>query len=95
MLFGFMIAASVPSRAVASDKDIVETAIAAGNVKTLATALTEAGLRDVKIVVKNKNVMINAAKVVRADIESSNGVIHAIALDAVTTPIPRVTTCSR
>lgn len=44
LMFGFMIAASVPSRAVASDKDIVETAVAAGNFKTLATALTEAGL---------------------------------------------------
>lgn len=44
LLAGFMIAASVPSRALASDKDIVETAVAAGSFKTLATALTEAGL---------------------------------------------------
>ena len=145
MLFAFMITASVPSRAVASDKDIVETAVAAGNFKTLATALTEAGLietlkgkgpftvfaptdeafakipkadldkllkdkealtkvllyhvvsgkvmstdvvklksaktvqgSDVKIVVKGKDVMINAAKVVTVDIEASNGVIHVI-----------------
>jgi uncharacterized surface protein with fasciclin (FAS1) repeats len=44
LLFGFMMTASVPRQAVASDKDIVETAVAAGSFKTLATALTEAGL---------------------------------------------------
>jgi uncharacterized surface protein with fasciclin (FAS1) repeats len=34
-----------PAKAMASDKkDIIETAVAAGNFKTLATALTEAGL---------------------------------------------------
>jgi uncharacterized surface protein with fasciclin (FAS1) repeats len=145
VLLGFMIAASIPSRAVASDKDIVETAIAAGNFKTLATALTEAGLietlkgegpftvfaptdeafakipkadldkllkdkealtkvllyhvvsgkvmssdvvklksaktvqgSDVKIAVKGKDVMVNAARVVKVDIEATNGVIHVI-----------------
>jgi uncharacterized surface protein with fasciclin (FAS1) repeats len=40
----FVMFAAAPLRAVASDKDIVETAVAAGNFKTLATALTEAGL---------------------------------------------------
>jgi len=145
LMFGFMIAAAVPSRAVASDKDIVETAVAAGNFKTLATALTEAGLietlkgegpftvfaptdeafakipkgdldkllkdkealrkvllyhvvsgkvmsadvvklksaktvegSDVTIAVKGKDVMINTAKVLKVDIETSNGVIHVI-----------------
>jgi uncharacterized surface protein with fasciclin (FAS1) repeats len=39
----FVIAA-FSSRALAQDKDIVETAVAAGSFKTLATALTEAGL---------------------------------------------------
>lgn len=34
------------SPALASDKDIVDTAVAAGSFKTLATALTEAGLID-------------------------------------------------
>lgn len=44
LLFGFMIAAPVHSQAVAQGKDIVETAVAAGSFKTLATALAEAGL---------------------------------------------------
>ncbi|MCU0453561.1 MAG: fasciclin domain-containing protein [Bacteroidetes bacterium] len=140
-----MISASVPTRAIAQGKDIVETAVAAGSFKTLATALTEAGLietlkgkgpftvfaptdeafakipkadldkllkdkealtkvllyhvvsgkvmssdvvklksaktvqgSDVKISVKGKEVMVNAAKVVTVDIEATNGVIHVI-----------------
>lgn len=44
ILFSFVSLSSVPSRAIASDKDILETAAAAGSFKTLATALTEAGL---------------------------------------------------
>ncbi len=39
-----IVAALLAPRAVAADKDIVETALAAGNFKTLATALTEAEL---------------------------------------------------
>jgi len=41
-----MIALAAPRSAQAQDKDIVETAVAAGSFKTLATALTEAGLID-------------------------------------------------
>jgi uncharacterized surface protein with fasciclin (FAS1) repeats len=144
-LFSLMFLAGVPSRVIASDKDIVETAVAAGSFKTLATALNEAGLIEtlkgkgpftvfaptdeafakipadvlnnllkdkealakvllyhvvsgkvmstdvvklksaktvegsiVKIAVKGKSVMINKAKVVTADVEASNGVIHVI-----------------
>lgn len=44
MLCAFVLTTSMPSPAMASDKDIVETAVAAGNFKTLATALTEAAL---------------------------------------------------
>lgn len=145
LLGAFLIGATAPLQALASDKNIVETAVAAGNFKTLATALTEAGLvetlkgagpftvfaptdeafakipkadlemllknkealksvllyhvvsgkvmstdvvkmhsaktvqgGEVKIAVKGKNVMINMSKVVKADIEASNGVIHVI-----------------
>lgn len=39
-----MIAFAAPSAVQAQDKDIVETAVAAGSFKTLATALTAAGL---------------------------------------------------
>jgi uncharacterized surface protein with fasciclin (FAS1) repeats len=145
MLSAFVMFAAAPLRAVASDKDIIDTAVGAGNFKTLATALTEAGLietlkgtgpftvfaptdeafakipkadldkllkdkealkkvllyhvvsgkvmstdvvklksaktvqgSDVKIAVKGKVVMINKSKVVKADIETSNGVIHVI-----------------
>jgi len=39
-----MIAIATPSVSQAQDKDIVETAVAAGSFKTLATALTAAGL---------------------------------------------------
>jgi uncharacterized surface protein with fasciclin (FAS1) repeats len=128
-----------------SSKNIVETAVSAGNFNTLATALAEAGLvdalqqegpftvfaptdeafsklpkgtlesllkdkealkkillyhvisgkvmasdvvnlnsaatlqgNDVKINVKDGNVMINNAKVIAADVSASNGVIHVI-----------------
>jgi uncharacterized surface protein with fasciclin (FAS1) repeats len=46
VLAGFVVvmAMSFSSRATAQEKDIVETAVAAGTFKTLATALTEAGL---------------------------------------------------
>ena len=128
----------------AADKDIVDTAVAAGQFNTLAKALTEAGLvstlkgpgpftvfaptdaafaklpagtlegllkdkeklkavltyhvisgkvmaadvkpmmaktvqgSEAKISVKGGNVMIDKAKVVKTDIEASNGVIHVI-----------------
>jgi uncharacterized surface protein with fasciclin (FAS1) repeats len=39
-----LFAVAAPRAAQAQDKDIVETAVAAGTFKTLATALTEAGL---------------------------------------------------
>jgi uncharacterized surface protein with fasciclin (FAS1) repeats len=128
-----------------SSKNIVETALAAGNFNTLAKALTEAGLieelqkegpftvfaptdeafsklpegtlenllkdkealkkvllyhvvsgkgmasdvvnlqsaatlegNDVKITINDGNVMINNAKVIKADVVASNGVIHVI-----------------
>jgi uncharacterized surface protein with fasciclin (FAS1) repeats len=128
-----------------SSKNIVETAVAAGNFNTLAKALTEAGLveelqkegpftvfaptdeafsklpegtlenllkdkealkkvllyhvvsgkvmasdvanlqsaatlegNDVKITINDGNVMINNAKVIKADVVASNGVIHVI-----------------
>lgn len=41
-----ILAALIAPRAAAADKDIVETALAAGNFKTLATALTKAELVD-------------------------------------------------
>jgi uncharacterized surface protein with fasciclin (FAS1) repeats len=44
LLFTFVSISAMSSRAIASDKDIIETAVAAGSFKTLATALTEAGL---------------------------------------------------
>ena len=47
LLAALTISVGVPSKAVASDKDIVETAVAAGNFTTLATALTEAGLIEI------------------------------------------------
>lgn len=128
-----------------SKKNIIETAVSAGNFTTLAKALTEAGLletlkqegpftvfaptddafakipqqdlanllrdkealkqvllyhvvsgkvlsadvvkltsaktvqgSDVKIMVQDNNVMVNAAKVIAVDVEASNGVIHVI-----------------
>jgi uncharacterized surface protein with fasciclin (FAS1) repeats len=147
----FVIAAVVSSSASSADKDIVGTAIAAGNFKTLTAALTEAGLvatlkgpgpftvfaptdsafaripkadldklmkdkdalkkvllyhvvsgqlmssdvaklqvartaqgGELKIVVKGKEIMVNHALVVKADVQASNGVIHVI--DAVLMP---------
>jgi uncharacterized surface protein with fasciclin (FAS1) repeats len=104
-------------------KDIIETAVAAGNFKTLATALTEADLvetlkgkgpftvfaptdeafakvpkADLDNLLKDKDqlkkvllyhvvagkvmspdvVKLKSAKVVAADVEASNGVIHVI-----------------
>ncbi len=44
LVAGAMFAVAAPSIAQAQDKDIVETAVAAGSFKTLATALTAAGL---------------------------------------------------
>ncbi len=43
-LVAFVAIVTFPAKGSAADKDIVETAIAAGNFTTLATALTEAGL---------------------------------------------------
>lgn len=43
-LVAFVALIALPGRVSASDKDIVETAVAAGKFTTLATALTEAGL---------------------------------------------------
>ena len=145
------IVAVMPSARAEDKKDIIDTAVAAGQFKTLAKALTEAELIDtlkgkgpftvfaptdaafakipketlaailkdkeklkailtyhvvpgkvmaadvvklekaktvqgsnVKIVVKDGKVMVNQAKVVKTDIETSNGVIHVI--DAVILP---------
>jgi uncharacterized surface protein with fasciclin (FAS1) repeats len=44
LVAGAMFAVAAPSVVQAQDKDIVETAVAAGSFKTLATALTAAGL---------------------------------------------------
>jgi uncharacterized surface protein with fasciclin (FAS1) repeats len=44
MLFGAALLVATPSISQAQDKDLVETAVAAGSFKTLATALTAAGL---------------------------------------------------
>jgi uncharacterized surface protein with fasciclin (FAS1) repeats len=44
ILFGAAMLVATPSISQAQDKDLVETAVAAGSFKTLATALTAAGL---------------------------------------------------
>ena len=44
LVAGAMFAVAAPSIAQAQDKDIVETAVAAGSFKTLAKLLTDAGL---------------------------------------------------
>jgi uncharacterized surface protein with fasciclin (FAS1) repeats len=68
-------------------KDVVDTAAAAGNFKTLAAALKAADLRPGEVkTVQGSTVMIstlggamvNGAKVVGADVAADNGVIHAI-----------------
>ncbi|NTW36343.1 MAG: hypothetical protein HGB17_09475, partial [Syntrophobacteraceae bacterium] len=61
----------------------------ATDVVKLKSAKTVQG-SDVKIVVKGKEVMINMSKVVKADIEASNGVIHVI--DTVLMPSAENTT---
>lgn len=73
----------VPTAVVAApaDKDIVDTAVAAGSFKTLVAAVKSAKTvngKEVKIKVSDKGVMVDAAKVVTTDIEASNGVIHVI-----------------
>jgi len=55
----------------------------AADVVKLKSAKTVEGA-DVKITVKEKNVMVNQAHVVKTDVEASNGVIHVI--DAVLLP---------
>lgn len=153
LIAGLLLSAMVasPTFARAQEKDIVDTAVAAGSFKTLVKLVTEAGLVDtlkgagpftvfaptdaafakvpkatlaklgkdkallkkvllyhvvagsvkaadvvkltsaktvegakVTIKVSGKNVMINKAKVVKADVVASNGVIHVI--DAVLIP---------
>jgi uncharacterized surface protein with fasciclin (FAS1) repeats len=68
-------------------KDVVDTAVAAGNFKTLAAALKAMDMRsgEVKTVQGSTVVintlggaMVNDAKVVGADVAADNGVIHAI-----------------
>ena len=142
-----VLASAIPATAGSAQKDIVETAIAAGTFKTLATALQAAGLtdtlksrgpftvfaptdeafsklpagtvesllkpenkeklkaillyhvvsgdvtaaqvvklsaaktvngQDLKLTVNDGTVMVNDAKVVKADVLASNGVIHVI-----------------
>ncbi len=51
--------------------------VRAATVVTLKKAKTVQG-QDVKIKSKNGMVMINGAKVVKTDVEASNGVIHVI-----------------
>ena len=148
-----VLASAVPASAAPAQKDIVDTAVAAGNFNTLATALRAAGLadtlkgtgpftvfaptdeafgklppgtvesllkpenkeklkaillyhvvsgdvtaaqvvqlpsaktingQDLKLTVNDGTVMVNDAKVVKADVLASNGVIHVI--DAVLLP---------
>ena len=62
---------------------VVAGKIPSTNVVTLSSAKTING-QEVKISVANGNVMINNARVVKADIPASNGVIHVI--DAVILP---------
>jgi transforming growth factor-beta-induced protein len=57
-------------------KDIVDTAVGAEGFKTKEVKTAE-GDAD-KVVVKDGNVTIDGAKVVKTDIECSNGVIHVI-----------------
>src|SRR5919112_1303157 len=75
-------------RAAQADKDIVETAQAAGSFKTLLTAATKAGLVDTLQGDGPFTVFAPTdeafAKVPKADMEASKGVIHVI--DAV--PLP-------
>ena len=56
---------------------VVAGEIPSTNVVTLSSAKTING-QEVKINVANGNVMINNARVVKADIPASNGVIHVI-----------------
>ena len=59
-----VIAAALAASALAVQaKEIVETALATGSFKTLAAA---------------SGVTVNGAKVIKADVKASNGVIHAI-----------------
>jgi uncharacterized surface protein with fasciclin (FAS1) repeats len=62
---------------------VVAGKVMAADVVKLKVAKTVEG-EDVKITVKDKNVMVNQAHVVKTDIEASNGVIHVI--DAVLLP---------
>ena len=64
---------------------VVSGKVMSSDVVKLQSAKTVQG-SDVKIVVKGKEVMINAAKVTMVDIEASNGVIHVI--DTVLLPPP-------
>lgn len=62
---------------------VVPGKVMAADVVKLKSAKTALG-KPVKITVKDRDVMINGAKVVKTDIECANGVIHVI--DAVLLP---------
>ncbi|HSS97442.1 MAG TPA: fasciclin domain-containing protein, partial [Terriglobales bacterium] len=62
---------------------VVSGDVMAAKVVTMTSATTVNG-QDVKISTQGKTVMVNNAKVVKADIAASNGVIHVI--DAVLLP---------
>ncbi len=63
-------------------QDIVDTAIAAGNFKTLVTAVKAGAVKTVQgsslTVTTTDGVKVDNAKVIKTDIVTSNGVIHAI-----------------
>lgn len=67
---------------------VVSGKVMAADVMKLESAKTVQG-SDVKVAVKDGTVMIDDARVVKADIETSNGVIHVI--DAVILPTAPVT----
>jgi uncharacterized surface protein with fasciclin (FAS1) repeats len=56
---------------------VISGKVMASDVVNLNSAATLQG-NDVKINVKDGNVMINNAKVIAADVSASNGVIHVI-----------------
>jgi len=69
MIEPFVVAAALALVALAAQADIVDTAGAAGNVKSLVTAFKAAGMAGT---LKGK-VMINNANVVATDVAADNG----------------------
>ena len=67
-----------------NERNIVQTAVAAGQFKTLVTLVKQAGLagtlegNSLSIRVKSGKVLVGGATVTKADVMASNGVIHVI-----------------